>query len=268
MTDSIDMLALLAQRSSLVEQIADGGASKRDLTITLPHSRSTITRALKDLIAANVLQKVDTNYELTLHGRVVYREFRRVIDRYNGLTAASPLLGHLPETTTLPGALFDDATIIQPTPPAPDTPQTQFACRIRQSDAVTGIAPVVRQRFIELFHNQFITHDLQLTLVLDEQVIEHLRHAHHTALSTALQTDHCTLLSLEQTPPFSLAIVDQTDLWFGVYNECGQLQGILRTESSAAVTWAKQYIQQYAEQATRVCEQEVIAEHSTERSSS
>jgi predicted transcriptional regulator len=251
-TDSIDMLALLAQRASLVEQIADGGASKRTLTLTLPFSQSTITRVIHDLAIAKLIQKDNNDYKLTLHGRVAFRSFRHVVDRYSGLTAAAPLLSHLPKTAVIPGVVFDDATIIRPAPPAPDAPRTRFLDHIRQGEEVVGIGNVTTRRSVEVFYEQLTEHDLQLSLLLNEQVVEQLRYAHHDTLSTALQMDHCTLQSLEQTPPFSLTIIDWTVLWLGIYNECGQLQGMLRTTSFAAVEWAEQRLQEYADQATPI----------------
>lgn len=251
-TDAIDMLALLAQRASLVEQIADGGASKRTLTLTLPFSQSTITRAIHDLTVAKLIQKDDNDYKLTLHGRVAYRSFRHVVDRYSGLIAAAPLLSYLPETAAIPGVVFDDATIIRPSPPAPDAPRTRFLDHIRQGEEVVGTGNVTTQLSVEVFYEQLTEHDLQLSLLLNEQVVEQLRYTHHDTLSTALQMDHCTLQSLEQTPPFSLTIIDWTALWLGIYNECGQLQGMLRTKSSAAVEWGEQCLQEYAERATPV----------------
>jgi predicted transcriptional regulator len=266
MTDAIDILNLFAKRASIVHQIADGGASKRALTMTLPLSRSTIVRAIQDLTMAQLIQKDGDEYEFTLHGWIAYREFRRVIDHYSGLTAATPLLHHLPPTTMLPGIIFNDVTVIRPTPPASDAPRTRFVDRVRRSEEIVGTGTVVSQRLVEVFHNQLTSHGLKLMLFLNEQVVEHLWDAHHDTLCTALKIDHCTLQSVEQMPPFSLVIVDWTDIWLGIYNACGQLQGILHTESSAAVEWAEQRLQQYAERSTPVCYREQSLEQRSDGS--
>lgn len=265
MNDPIEMIALLAQRASIVEQIANGGESKRALTQTLPLSRSTITRAIQDLTTAQMVQKVGNNYELTLHGQIAHREFRHLVDRYSGLTAAMPLLDHLPETTVIPGIVFDDATVIQPSPPIPDAPRTRFVNRIRQSEKVIGTVKVVNQQMVKLFHNQFTTRDPQLSLLLDKQVVEHLQHAHADILRTVLETDHSTFWSSKQMPPFSLTLIDQSELWLGIYNEHGQLQGFLHTESPSAVEWAEQRLQHLIGQATPICRQDVIAEDPKKR---
>lgn len=250
------MLALLTQRASLVEQIANGGASKRTLAMTLPLSRSTVTRAIQDLATVQLIRKDGNTYALTVRGRIAYREFRRTVTRYRGLIDARDLLDQVPETTALPGVVFEDATVIQPAPPTPDRPRTRFLDHVHQGEKIVGMGIIINQRLVEVFHNQLTAHDLQLSLLLDEQVIEHLWHAHYDRLCTALQIDHCTLQSVEQTPPFSLAIIDWTEIWLGVYNDCGQLQGILRTESSAAVEWAEQRLQEYAERATPIVSKE------------
>ena len=156
--------------------------------------------------------------------------------------------------------------ILRPSSTTPDGPRTRFIDRVRQSEEVVGTGNVTTQRLVKAFHKQLTGHNLQLSLLLDEQVVEQLRHAHHDTLDTALQMEHCTLQSLEQTPPFSLAIIDWMDLWLGVYNERGQLQGMLRTESSAAVEWAEQRLQEYAERATSIRLQETTIRTEEQRS--
>lgn len=258
MSDATDMLSLLTQRAAIVKQIAAGGASKRTLTMTLPCSRSTITRALQDLTIAQLVQKDGNNYELTLHGKIAYRDFCQVIDRYNGLATAASLLDHLPETAAIPSVIFEDVTVIRPSSTIPDAPRIQFVDRIRQSKEVVGVGSILTQHLVEVFRDQLIEDDLQTTLILDEQVVEHLRNTYQKTFDTALETDHCTLQSIEQPPPFSLTIVDWTELWLGIYNEYGQLQGMLQTESPAAVRWAEQRLGQYTERATLVCRRGTI----------
>lgn len=259
MEEQTDILVLIAQREQLVQQVSDGGASIRELAQTLTLSRSTVNRALNDFKTVQVVQKNGAGYELTSYGRIAYRRYCRLSNGNETLRNAQPLLDHLPEPTAIPDTIFDDAVVMRPSAPTPDTLRTQVADRIRQSEEVVGTAPIVCQRFIKLFHDQLTTHDLQLSLLLSEQVVNHLWNAHHDCLNMALETDDCTLWSAEQTPPFSLVIIDSTSLWLGVYDECGQLQGILQSESPVAIEWAEQHLQHHTEQATPVSRKESIA---------
>jgi predicted transcriptional regulator len=253
MLSGTDVLSLVDRRPQLLARLNEGTATKQELKTTLGVSRSTVDRAINELERAQLIDRSDRAYTLTLRGRIAYREFRRTVDRYDSLSAATSLLEHLPETTELPGVLFDNTTVILPSSPAPETPRTEFVNRVRQSEVVVGTSTVVNQRLVEVFDNQLTAHDLQLSLLLDKQVVEYLRDAHHDTLCTALATDRCTLQSIEQTPPFNLTIVNWTDLWLGVHDDCGRLQGVLHTESAAAVEWAEQYLQEYTEQATPIC---------------
>lgn len=268
MDQSTDILILIVQREQLVRQLAEKSASIRELAQTLTISRSTVNRALNDLKAAQVVQKNGADYELTLYGRFVYQKYNRISNGYDTLGDALPLLNHLPKPTAVPDTIFDSASVMRPTAPSPDALQSQLAACIRQSEEVIGTAPIVSQRFVELFHDQLTTHDLRLSLLLSEQVVKHLWNTHHDGLSTAMETDHCTLWSAEQTPPFSLIIIDSTDLWLGVYDECGHLQGLLQSESPAAIEWAKQHLHHHIDQSTPICLQELIAEDSKQPQSS
>jgi predicted transcriptional regulator len=259
MISATEILSLVDRRAQLLTCLQEGTATKRELETALDISRSTVDRAINELETAQLIDRPDRAYSLTLRGRIAYREFHRTVDRYDSLIDATSLLDHLPETATIPGVIFEDATVIRPSPPTPNTPRTQFADKVRQSEVVVGTGNVVSQHLIEVFHEQLTAHDLQLSLFLDKQVVEHLRHAYANILRTVLEIDHCTLWSAKQTPPFSLAIIDCSELWLGVYNEHGQLQGFLQTESSAAVEWAEQRLQQLTGQATSICRQDAIA---------
>ncbi|MFC6964943.1 helix-turn-helix transcriptional regulator [Halocatena marina] len=259
MKSSADVLTLIAQRAQLVQQLSNEDVSTRSLTQILPASRSTVTRSLNKLEAKGLVQRSGNDYELTHYGRFVYQTYQQVIDRYDTLTAAKPLLHHLPESVAIPRDVFDDATVIRPKPPIPDDPRTQFANRVRQSEKIIGTAKIVDHRLVELFHDQLTTHDFQLSLLIDKQVAEYFRHTYVNIFRTMLEIDHCTLWSAKQMPPFSLVIIDCSELWLGVYNEHGQSQGFLQTESSEAVEWAEQYLQQLTEQATSVDQQDAIA---------
>ncbi len=258
MEDSTDVLILIAQREQLIQQLSDGGASIRELAQTLTVSRSTVNRSLDDLKAAKVVQKNGESYELTLYGRFTYQRYCRMSNGYKTLKDALPLLEHLPRPTAIPDSIFDDASVLRPSAPMPDALRTRLADRIRQSEKIIGTVPIVSQRLTEVFYEQLTTHDLRLSLLLSEQVVKHLRQTYYDGLSTALEIDHCTLWSAEQTPPFSLVIIDGTDLWLGVYDECGYLQGILRSELLSAIEWAKQHLQSHIEQATPVCRKKPI----------
>lgn len=252
MDNATDVLGLLAQRREIVQQIADGGASKRALALEQPHSRSTISRVLRDLTAAQLVHKDGSDYELTGPGRIAYREFRRIAERYTGLGNALPLLDHLPDATALPGVLFEEATVIQPARPNPDAPRTRLAECVRRSAEIVGMTPIVSQRLIGMFHDALTTHEVQLSLLLSEQGTAHLWNTYREQIVTALASERCTIRTREQVPPFSLVIMDRAEVWLGVYTESGQLQGMLQSKASGAVEWAEQVLQHQIELATSV----------------
>lgn len=248
-----ELLTLLAHRAPILRAIADGYATKRSLKEEVTVSRSTINRAIDDFETAQLVKKAENEYELTTYGWLVWQEYRRVIDRCEPLAAAIPLLSHLPAEPLFPGVVFDDTTIYVPDSPNPNFPLTQFERRVRQSETIIGVGTSVTQRNVEFFLGQIRTNNLQLSMLLEETVVDYLWQTHPDALRTVLQNNQCTLWSVEQTPSYSLAVVDSMDLWLGSYNDHGQLQGLLLTESPAAVAWAEERLQQYIEQATPIC---------------
>lgn len=262
-----DLLALFTDRTSVVQAIADGNATKRRLDEKLTISRSTIDRVINDLETVDLIKKVGDVYKLTAYGRLLYEEYIQVINNYENIISSRSLLKYLPEDSSLNREIFNDATVLIAGPPNPNTPLTQFEKRIRQSKKVFYVTSGVTQRTIDFFLTQVLTQNLQLSFLLEETVVEYLRQNHSDALHTTLKTDHCMLQSCMQTPPFNLALIDGKEVWLGIYDEQGHLKGSIHTESLIAVQWAKQHIQQYADQATSVNNQDIIHDGSVEKPS-
>lgn len=252
MESSTDLLALIAQRAQMIQLIADGNKSKRSITTMLPVSRSTVTRALKALTDAQLVHQAKDGYALTLQGQLAYQAFQEVTDYYETLIAAKQLLQYLPATASINRSLFEGATVYHADCTNPDAPRIRFEDLVRRSEDIVGIYPIISQRTLDIYLDQLSNRTLHLSLLLDATASEHLQQESPDKIHTASQAEHCTLYVCPQTPPFSLVIVDQTELWFGVYDDQGHLKGGLQNASHTAITWAEQCLQQYSNQGYQI----------------
>lgn len=262
MKSKTDLLVLIAQRSQILRLIANGNRSKHSLTMMLPVSQSTVTRALKALTDAELVQQTQEGYDFTHHGQLAYQAYQQVTNYYETLTAAKPLLQYLPTTASIDRSVFVGATVHCADRTNPDAPRMCFEDRIRHSEDIVGIHPIISQHTLDIYLDQLSSHTPQLSIILDATAGEHLRREYPHKIRTISRADYCAFYACPKTTPFSLVIIDQTELWLGIYDNQGHLKGGLQSESQEAIMWAKQCLQQYSDLTYPIYSSNTVAENS------
>lgn len=123
---------------------------------------------------------------------------------------------------------------------------------MERADRVRGIAPEARQRYVEVFADHIFRQRTDVGLILEQETIANLDEYYTAQWRGALEHPNCTIWQAETVPPFGLIIVDQSDVWIGVYQDGGGLIGTLHNDSRPAVEWAQGLYERYREDAEHV----------------
>lgn len=236
-----DVLHLLARRADLLEYLRADIHDKRKLEETLGVSRSTLNRALKDLEENHLVEEQIDGYEVTPGGNTAYQ----IAQVCKPLTEALPVLTYLPSDAPLDPALFRGSTVVKADQSNPEAPIDHLADLVRTGTHVKGISPVAFSRCVRLFYTQIIEQNIIADIVLGERCFEYLWAKHSEKMQTVLGTEHCTFWGLEGEPPFGLALVDDEQVWVGIHDDKGSIEGAIMNRSDAAVAWALDIYHQY-----------------------
>lgn len=243
-----DVLHLLARRADLLECLRDGIQDKRELEETLGVSRSTLNRALNDLEENHLaIEQVDA-YTVTPGGNVACQ----IAQACKPLTKALPVLTHLPPDVLLEPALFRDATVIKADQPNPEAPIDHLENLVSAGTHVKGMSPVAFSRYVRFFYGQIVEQNVCADIVIDEGCFEYLWANHHEKMQAILEIEHCTFWQMDDEVPFGLAIVDDEQVWLGIHDEKGRVEGAIVNDSNAAVEWALDVYDQYCERSEQV----------------
>lgn len=246
------LLETVARRAPVIKHLLDGRADKRELEAALDVSRTTVDRAVGSLSEAGCIAQRDGKWRVTFFGQLVYDEYEQLTANYEALTAAQPLLSHLPPGAPVDVKLLADAEILLADPPAPHAPVTQLEELLQHSAQIKGLSSVALPSYVPLFYRHIVERGVDTDLILDSDLVEHLWTTHSREMNSVLDTDNGMIWWLEEKPPFGFVLIDAEVVWFAVYGEDGGLKGTLINDTDAAVTWATEVFHSYRQQAERV----------------
>lgn len=249
---SPSLLETVARRACVIKHLMEDRADKRELEATLDVSRTTVDRAVSSLSEVGCIAQRDGKWHVTLFGQLAYEEYEQLTANYEALTAAQPLLSHLPLEAPVDVDLLADAEISLAEPPAPHGLVTQLEDLLEHSDQIRGLSPVALPSYVPLFYHHIVERGVETDLILDSDLVEYLWATHSREMDGVLDTDNGMIWWLEQKPPFGFVLIDAEVVWFAVYDEDGSLKGTLINDTDAAVTWATEAFHSYRQQAERV----------------
>lgn len=243
-----DVIPTVVKRAALLDRLADGPASKRDLRDELDISRSTVYKAVRELEDEGLVTETDDGVGLTLVGRLLAEEYRAFEERVTAVHDRESLLAVLPADAPVTADLLTGADAVLAERHAPARPVTSLEELVRSADRVVGLAPVILPQYVDLFYEELVERGLTADLVLEDPVVEFLREDHGDRLAEALETGRLSVRQTDETLPFGLIVAEDEGLVLVVYDESGELRGVLLNDTEAALDWGESVFQNYWEQ--------------------
>ncbi len=254
MTDDLDSdlrerISTVVKRTAFLDRLAGEPASKRDLRDELDLSRSTVYKAVRELEALGLVTETDAGVALTLVGRLLAEECRAFEERVAAVTDAEALLSALPADVPVTTDLLVGAETARGERHAPTGPVEYIDDFVRRTDRVVGFTPVVLPQYVDMFHEEVVGGGLTADLVLETPVAEYLRENHGDRLSEALATGNLSVRRTDETLPFGLVVAEDEGLVLIVYDEGGDLRGVLLNDTEAALDWGTELFRTYWDRA-------------------
>ncbi len=258
MTDESDLpealIAIVIKRAGLLSLLSSGAIPKHHLGDELGVSRSTVYKAVRELHEHELVERTDDGLALTLTGRILEAEYATFRTTVEDVCETRQLLSILPSDSKISTALTDGATTVLAERHAPNYPIRSFEEMVENADVVRGISPVALPQYVQLFHDRAIDGTMTAELVLERPVVEHLVTDYGEELNEALASDQLSVWEMDETLPFGLIVVEGTHDGVGVvvYDDRGELRGIITNETPASMEWGMDVFESYRERATLV----------------
>jgi predicted transcriptional regulator len=235
----------VGKRADVLATIAGDAYRKPELVETLHVSRSTVDRALDDLLEAGLAESDGSTYRATTAGEVALAARRTYVDRTDAIADALPVLDALPDDAPVDPALLVGCTVHVPEPHAPESALAPVVDRLRTAERLRGFASVVKSSYVGIIHDQVVERDMTAEIVVQEGMRESLAGLARgrEQLQDLLAADTVSVLETDRPLPFALWLTDGPDGPFAgltVHDaDSGGVVGVLVNEEPAAVEWCE-----------------------------
>ena len=231
------MADVLRKRAPLLETLADGPLTQRDVRDELGVSRSTVYKALRELESAGLVVGRPEGYALTGLGRLAWRRRDCYLARLNRLTVADRLLASVPPDQRLPLSLFEHGKVYVSGRHAPERPLEQMEMRGEVADRPRCFSPSGMPRYLGNIHERVEAGRQTATLVLERPALERLE-AEYDRFEAVRSEPDVEFRVLGEELPFALVLYDDDELGFFAYDD-GVLVGAAFSDDEDVVRWGE-----------------------------
>jgi len=242
---------VIDKRCDVLRYLIETSARKPELVNELPISRSTVDRAIRDLIAVNCVIEDGGEYTATKTGRLALTEYERYSSVTDSIQRSASLLNHLPKSSDVDPALLEGASVTLAEPHAPDQALVPTTRLVENATLMKGLAPVVRKSYLTTISAQFEREAFEAEIVADVDVISALSDISTTPIEPFVRNDSLSLYRTDVALPYALWIMEAPTgdhAGITVYNS-GGVAGTIVNNAADAVKWARETYQEYRKQA-------------------
>lgn len=255
MTEPLDAVAYLARsenRLAILEAADERPCSRRDLEAEAGVSRSTLSRALRELQEERGwLRRTDDGFTTTTAGSLVMERFLPLLRTVDALETLDHAMAFLPvEEMAIDVHHFHDAEFMTPSEFDPTAPFEYGVGRLRESGSLRSVGQLVPPAYVRAVHEGVAAGELDLEIVLSGEYVDAVADSELGELwaETAARPSTGVLRSAEE-PPYNLLVLDDVvHLW--LCSDEGEQAGLVESENPAVREWAQSAVDAHREDAT------------------
>lgn len=245
------VIHILEQRDEFLECLANEPKDKRTLEETLPCSRSTIDRGIRELETLEFLTYDEEGYAPTGCGEFATREYRRFKRRMEVLFEFRPFLKWIsPGEFDVDLAWLDDAELLLPEPNDPYAMINRHVDVLQAAEKIRCLLPLTGQHAHEAAHTATTENGAECELVVESGVAETLRSkpGYAEPYAEMVATDRYRVYRYDGSIPYFVGVFDDRIVQIGVDDD-GEPRALLETESPQVRDWATEKFEEYKSQA-------------------
>ncbi|GAB3018132.1 helix-turn-helix transcriptional regulator [Natronobiforma cellulositropha] len=232
----------LTTRYEVLETLLEEPRTKPELATETAVSRSTVDRAVSELLETGCIERIDagSTYRVTGCGALAYDAHESYLADLETITEAAPILETL-EPGALDLRLLRGASVDRPDPDAPWRAFERSATLVYEARSLTGTAPAVFSQFFDDIGDSVDNGGLTCELVVDATLFDSFGDDERERLRAILETGGGSLYVTDIEDSFAIWIAGggkRDHAGVTVYGEGGPV-GVIRNTSPEAVRWAE-----------------------------
>ena len=247
----VKYLANSPHRVAVLGTLARSPATRSEIREATGVSQATLSRLLAGFHARGWIEVRDRTYRLTPYGRELsagITELVGCVDRNRWLHRIAEWLPI--EEMGLDLERFGDASVTVPTPVDPTAPMRRATELIESADDVrtlsSGLAPPVIQANWECVVHGTQRVESVRTSEMVRMIGENPRY--RTWIRETRESGRATLYCYDTTPPYNLAVLEGSRVFFGAVDADGNILALVETDDESVLAWATATIDAFREE--------------------
>jgi predicted transcriptional regulator len=241
-TDDVADQALrtLLERRALVAALRDGQKDKRTLVDHLEVSRSTVSRALKDLQSHHLVERSNGTFETTAYGDLLFEEFDTLLETASSAWRIRDVLDQVPtEALGFELSHLTDADVTTPTTTNPSAPIERVVELKRQATHVRSLAAGRSPGALDAHERAAEASDHTFESVVTDELVEWLvtEAGRQDTLTGLLEADGVAVFVYDGDIPVPLGITEDV-VFFGLESAEGAPVALVESTNSRVREWA------------------------------
>lgn len=253
------VLKTLLDRREFLKVLREGGTDKRTLVNETGSSRSTVTRAVRDLESVELVERTNGDYRLTALGGLLAAEVESMLDTASFAWESRDVLAKLPVAELgFELSHLADADITEPTTANPTAPMQRVVELKRDASLVRSLASGRSPGALDA-HQEALEHEgHEFESICSQELVTWLTAEpdRREKLETVVGHDAATVMVYDDDLPLPLGITDDC-VFFGVESDEGAPIALVESTNPRVREWALDLYNSCAEAAVELAPEDV-----------
>ncbi len=247
---------ILSKRQHVLERLLHEPSTKPELVEALPCSRSTVDRALEELLEIDCVERTAPNssqYCATTLGELMLQTHQEYLERLQQFQEVRPILTELPSDAPISEDIILGADVYRSVH-SPDIAFRPGQRLMQDATKMVGIAPVVFREFFEEYIGRLNQGSFEFEVIIESELFELINQEYRDDFDTLTEFSSVSVYRTDESLPYGLWVMDRPSsdtAGITFYNE-GGVPGAIVNDSDDAVEWATEQYTQYKERASQV----------------
>lgn len=249
-----ELRTVLSKRNTVLASLRDSAKTIPTLVDELAFSRSTIDRAIEELMGVGCLEHEDRRYRASAVGRAALQSYRAYLETSDGIQAASPVLEALAPEDPIDQSMLRNAEVYRADPQTPEIGLQRSIELAEEATRFRGYASVFFEEFIDVQLAQLQREEYHTEIIIEKTLHEQLQTHFEDKFSRLTDYDRVRIILSDRMITYSpWEVVQDTNHYAGmtVYDE-GAIKGVIVNDSPAAVNFIRSVLNDLAESGSQL----------------
>lgn len=244
-----ESILIANRRYELLQFLVSNPSRKRDIVDNLDVSRTTVHRAIDELLETGAISKRDGNYITTNAGELLLDTVTATEQIAETVQSSNDLLSYLPDEVPLDPVFFRDAKAVPVQPPSMEANVERAIQRLQEANHLYGLGTADNNsRWVEaLYEQSAIAEQTDIDLAVTEPLAEICIERYRGVVGSLIESEYADIRVCD-TLPYALWIMEGPDhptVFLVVHGDRSEYLGHFEATTRAAAAWAKAVFRRY-----------------------